>query len=331
MPRVNGPPPRPPTGLAQKRNGRIAFFQMNDGEYQKLLEQDCTEAARRCRMSLEVFCGDNDATKQVSQMQACLKKPMEERPTAMIVSPVREIAILSVAYAAAQAGVGIVVLLRTANYIRDLHKEFPHLPIFSVLCDQWEIGRLQGRFFRALLPQGGEIVYVRGPLGTSSATRRFEGVQQVLTGSSLELFTITSDWTFEGGAAAMREWLKILEKRTLPRFVIGAQNDAMAMGARSALAEFAGRRSDIQVDRIPVFGCDGSPDFGLRLVKEGKLTGTVIMPPGAGRAVVEITSMLNGGPQTPVEIELRPIAFPDVAKLEGTWNAGRAREGSGAK
>jgi ABC-type sugar transport system substrate-binding protein len=305
--------------MVAARSREIVFFQRGDGEYQDLLRQDCTDASRRHGFEVRVFSANNDSAKQVLQIQASLDAAKDRKPVAFIVCPVREAALFSVAHAAARAGIGFVVLLRSSAYVSDLHDEFAEVPIFCALCDQWEIGRIQGRCFRELLPNGGEVVYIRGPLGTSSALRRFEGVQEVLAGSPLQLYTATTDWTLEGGALAMRQWLEILEHRNLPNLVIGAQNDAMAMGARGALEQVARQRADVELHRIPIVGCDGSPGYGTRLVADGKLAATVIMPPVAGIAVGELAAWVSGRPRPPAEVVVRPTPYPQPEALGSWW------------
>jgi ABC-type sugar transport system substrate-binding protein len=300
------------------RSREVVFFQRGDGEYQDLLRQDCLDSARRHGYELRVLSADNDSNKQALQIQNCLDATKNRRPAAFLVSPVREAALVTVAHAAARAGVGFVVLLRSSATIADLRAEFADVPLFCVLCDQWEVGRIQGRCFRALLPHGGEIVYIRGPLGTSSAVRRFEGVQEVIAGSPVQLFTATTDWMFEGGQMAMQQWLEILENRSLPKLAVGAQNDAMAMGARAALEQLARLRTDIEVEKIPFVGCDGSPGYGRRLVADGKLAATVVMPPVGGIAIGELAAWGSGRPRPPAEIVVRPTSFPEPEAL-ATW------------
>jgi ABC-type sugar transport system substrate-binding protein len=305
---------------------------MNDGDYQQLLLEDCLREARRHDFPVRAFSADNDSERQLQQIQACLKEPPGVRPTVMLVCPVRDTAMLSTAYAAARLGVGWVLLGRWSCYMAHLREEFPRLPVFSVTPDQVEIGRIQGRLFRALLPDGGDLLYIRGPLGISSATRRFEGVQEALRGSSIQMSAISSDWTNDGGRRAATEWLQILRKGQLSRFVVGAQNDAMAMGARSALSAAAATRSDPSMARIPIVGCDGSPDYGRRLVSEGKLAATVIMPPTTGRAVSEIAAMLEDKEEPPqAEIVLGPASFPDLNALAVHAHAGGARAAPGSR
>jgi ABC-type sugar transport system substrate-binding protein len=294
---------------------RIALFLMDSGDYQELLWDDCQQTAYRHGFPVRAFWADNDAQKQVKQVQCCLREPEYQRPTLLVCCPVREIALISTARTAASLGIGWVSLIRWSDYINDLRQEFPALPIFSVMADQREVGRIQGRQFRTLLPGGGTLVYIRGPLGTSSAMSRFGGVQEILKDSSIELLTLNGDWTAEGGARAMREWIQSAHARELPRFIVGAQNDAMAMGARKALEEVARERPCFAAGSIRVCGCDGTPRFGQRLVTEGKLTSTVILPPVAGRAVADVAAMFEGGSRPAAQVVLDPASFPALSQL----------------
>jgi ABC-type sugar transport system substrate-binding protein len=299
-----------------KTSCRIAFFSMDRGERQDLLRDECVEVAARYGFPVRVFQGDGDATTQVAQIQASLAEDPQRRPTIIIVNPVREVALFSAAHAAAHLGIGWVVLQRSCDYLDDLRRQHPSLPIFAVLPDQQEIGRIQGRQLLSLLPDGGELVYIRGPLGTHAAVARFAGVQEVLQGSAVKLFTLTSDWTVEGGSQTMKEWARVFQRRDLPHFVVGAQNDAMAMGAREALLDdIATEHPDVSIAQFAFSGCDGSPTYGGRLVAEGKLTCTVVLPVTSGRAVTEIAATLHGGPRPPAAILLPSSGLPDPRDL----------------
>jgi ABC-type sugar transport system substrate-binding protein len=297
---------------------RIALFLMNSGDYQELLWDDCVRSAQKHDAAVRAFWADNDAQKQLKQILACLEEAEDQRPTVFLVSPVREAALISTARTTASLGVGWVSLLRYSDYLNGLRAEFPSVPIFSVMADQREVGRIQGRQFKALLPHGGELVYVRGPLGTSSAIDRFAGVQETLRGSLIEVVTLNADWTADGGARAMTEWAQTRVNLDPSRFLVGAQNDAMAMGARRALEEVAKTREGFPSGAIRVCGCDGSPRYGQRYVTEGKLTSTVVLPPVAGRAVDEVASMAGEGAQPPVRILLNPTSFPELKALAAT-------------
>lgn len=294
---------------------RIALFLMNSGDYQELLWDDCVRSAHQHGAAVRAFWADNESQKQLKQIESCLGEAEDQRPTVLLVSPVREVALISTARAAASLGVGFVLLLRYADYLNALRTEFPGVPIFSVMADQREVGRIQGRQLKVLMPNGGRLVYMRGPLGTSSAIDRFAGVQEVLRGTSIELVTLSADWTADGGARALTEWMRDRANVEAPSFVVAAQNDAMAMGARRALDELARVRAGFPAGAIRVCGCDGSPRYGRRLVTEGRLTATVVMPPVAGRAVDEIASMLAAGAPPPLRVLLKPTSFPDLEAL----------------
>jgi ribose transport system substrate-binding protein len=296
---------------------RIALFLMNNGDYQELLWDDCVRAAHRHGYPVRAFWADNDSHKQLRQIQGCLSEREDQRPTVLLVSAVKEIALIATARSAATLGVGWVLLLRYNDYLSALRSDYPTAPIFSVTADQREVGRIQGRQFKALLPQGGELVYIRGPLGTSSAINRFAGVQEVLQGSPIELITLNADWTAAGGARALGEWMQSRESIDAAKFVVAGQNDAMAMGARRALEELAKQREWFGGATIRVCGCDGSPRYGHRLVTERKLTSTVVMPPVSGRAVDEMASMLASGARPPAQVVLEPTSFPDLQELAG--------------
>jgi len=69
------------------------------------------------------------------------------------------------------------------------------------------------------------------------------------------MVTFTADWSAEAAEKATRDWLRILRNADVPRCMIGAQNDDMAMGARRALMNEGGEREPRRVRRIRVTGC----------------------------------------------------------------------------
>jgi ABC-type sugar transport system substrate-binding protein len=288
---------------------------MDAGDYQKLLRDDCVDMAHRLGSPVDLFDAANDAQTQVRQLESCLAQPPNRRPSLILVSPVNEASLYVTAVSAARLGVAWVMLLRWADYLNDLHQQFASVPIFAVMVDQQEVGRIQGRQFRALLPGGGDVVYIRGALGTSSAHGRFAGLQEVLKGSSIDLYILDSDFTVAGGRRAIEGQTQIFQSTGRARFILGAQNDAMAMGARGALEEVARTSPSRSLDRVAFCGCDGAPGYGQRLVREGKLTATVIMPPGAGQAVEAVAAHRMGRPRPPVLHKLSPTGYPEPHRL----------------
>jgi ABC-type sugar transport system substrate-binding protein len=232
-----------------------------------------------------------------------------------MVSPVRESTLMQTVPDALRVGVGWIALSRWSDSLSEQRVKFASVPLFCVMPDHEEIGRVQALQFKALLPHGGELVYIRGPLGTFSADRRLEGMRKELAGSSLQPVIFNSDWSSDGGERAIGDFIRVFGGRELPPCVVGAQNDAMAMGAREALLKAAARNKSRVSVRFAVTGCDGSPSYGKRLVSEGKLTATVVIPSVSGRAVVELASTLDGGPPPPLTITVGVHSFPAVDLL----------------
>ena len=82
-----------------------------------------------------------------------------------------------VARNAVSAGIGWLLLNRHVPYLEKLRQERTDLPVAMVGTDQEEVGRIQARQFRALLPKGGSVLYVQGPADTSVAQERLRGAR----------------------------------------------------------------------------------------------------------------------------------------------------------
>jgi ABC-type sugar transport system substrate-binding protein len=195
--------------------------------------------------------------------------------------------------------------------VNHLRAEFSDLPIFAVAADQTEIGRIQGKQLLERLPRGSELVYLQGPIGTSSAIRRYAGLREVLQGISLDVFTLNSDWTRARRRPRVAGLGARLSRAVSCRRSSSERKTISWPWARETPSR-SWRRSvrSSPVSSVSFCGCDGSPSYGQRLVIEGKLAATVIMPLCAGRAIAEIASMLRGGPLPPATIELQPEPFP---------------------
>jgi ABC-type sugar transport system substrate-binding protein len=301
------------TGMRQRS---IALFLINQSnDYQDLQRSDCLAAARRHALLVDVHSADNDSEKQVRQIREVVNRARAERPVAILVAPVRESVLLGVAQDAVRQGISWVALNRSSDYLQELRRDASAPPSFCVTPDQRQIGRIQGRQFRILLPEGGELLYVCGPLGTYSTQRRMEGAQKELDGTKINMVAFNSDWSTQGGADVARSWINIFRNRTLPATVIGAQNDEMAMGARTALLEEASLQRWPELRRVRVTGCDGSLAQGQRAVTDGHLAATVIVPPTAGRAIEELGAFLAGGALPLVEVVLPVTPYPELGAL----------------
>jgi len=295
-----------------------------DQEFQRLQADDARAASARNGFKPEVVFAENSAILQIQQLYKAIHRPEGARPRAIVVETVVGEGLERVARAATQAGIGWVLINRRVGYLEDLRRQHPGLPISTVGTDQVEIGRIQARQFRALLPSGvGTVLYVQGPGDTSAAQERLQGTQEGLAGTRIELRTLVGDWTEAGGGKAVESWLRLKTSEGVRPDVVGCQNDAMAVGARRAL-ETARTRPELA--RLPLTGCDGLADGGRRLVGVGQLAATVITPSNTGPALDMIARALKTQSPPPAELLLAPASFPRIEELAArTGRPGPAR------
>jgi ABC-type sugar transport system substrate-binding protein len=298
------------------------FLRANNNEFQDLLREECRAAARRHNLLVREVNANNDEATQLRQIEASLEEPASVRPRAFLVSPVREAALRLAAHDAAVAGVGWVSLNRSCDYLAPLRQEFPHVALFSVHPDQEAIGRIHARQVRLLLPNGGDVVYVQGPVGTASAQQRAEAFRRELGDSAYRIESFAGDWSEQAGVRALASWLlPFRQQRSLPDFVVCAQNDSMAMGARKALLEAADATGRPQLKNVRILGCDGSPGYGMRWVVEKKLAATICNVSPGRRAVDEIAVALEMERPPRTDISLSVSSFPELEVLAKAGSA----------
>ena len=121
-------------------------------EYQALQGDDAREAGRRLGIEVEVLFAEDNAVRQIQQLFAFVHAAESERPAALLVHTRVPDGLERVARNAAKAGVGWVLLNRTAPYLDGLRGEHPALAIAAVSTDHVEIGRIHARQLRHRRP-----------------------------------------------------------------------------------------------------------------------------------------------------------------------------------
>ncbi len=91
--------------------------------------------------------------------------------------------------------------------------------------------------------------------------------------------------------------------------LVGSQNDSMAAGARKAILQF---RSEWA--KLPLTGCDGLPEEGLKWVASGQLTATIVNPTTTGPSVELVARMLRGQ-AVPTDVVLHARSHPPLEEL----------------
>ena len=273
-------------------------------EFQQLQAKDARESAARLKLDVEVAFAQGHAVVQIQQLFKHIHAPEAERPAAIVVEAATGEGLERVARNAVKAGIGWILVNARVSYVDELRQANPGLPIAMLGADQREVGRIQGRQCRALLPGGGNVLCVQGPADSTVTLDRFEGLKEAL-GKSFEVRGLNGDWTEASGEKAIVAWLRLKTAEAFRPDLVAGQNDSMAAGARKALLE---HRRDWPA--LPFLGCDGLPEGGQRMVAQGLLAATVITPSNTGPALEIVARWLQTMQTPPREVRLAPRSHP---------------------
>jgi ribose transport system substrate-binding protein len=187
--------------------------------------------------------------------------------------------------------------------------------VFSISADQKEIGRIQGQQLAALVRDGGGgVLHIQGPSENAAAKDRTTGMQMTLP-ASIPVTVLRGQWTEESAQRCVESWLRLNTSHKTQLGAVGAQNDAMAMGARKAFMAMDNLAERDRWLRLPYTGCDGVPKTGQTWVRTGSLTATVVVPPSAGRAITMMMQAIQTGAKPPERSYTTPESFPPLDQL----------------
>lgn len=285
-----------------------------ENDYQIEQAHAAEEAARKLEVDAQILYADNDAITQSTQLLRAIQSSESDRPNAVVFEPVGSTALPQVAYAAVTAEIGWAVLNRDANYLPELRKT-SKVPVFAITSDHLEIGRIQGRQLAALLPQGGSVLYIQGPLENSAAKERTAGMLQTKP-VNIHVTLLRGQWTEDSAQHAVRSWLKLTTSQRAAIDLVAAQDDSMAIGARLAFQELVNESERERWLGLPFVGCDGLPKTGQAWVKDGKLAATIFVPPNAGQAIEMLVAAILQRKPVPERALIEPISIPALADLK---------------
>ncbi len=284
-----------------------------ENDFQRAQAQCAEETARKLGVDVEVVFADDDAVNQSTQLLKAIQSVKASRPDAILLEPVGSEALPQVARAAAAAEIGWVVLNRHPDYLPALRVQAT-APMFAVSANHEEIGRIQGRQFAELRPGGGSVLYIEGPSSSSSTRRRTAGMLETKP-ANLQVTTLRARWTEESAAAAVVSWLKLATAKSRPIDLVGAQDDAMAMGARKAFEQLADRKERARWLSLPFTGCDGQPATGQVWVRDKLLAATIYIPPLTGKAMEILEKAMEEGSQPAEHFLTTSFSIPALGRL----------------
>ena len=285
----------------------IALVVVESNDFQLAQEASAQEAAHRLGVELHVIKIEEDAIQQSQQILRMLQSTDASRPNGILFEPVGT-ALTQPARVAAAAGIGWAVLNReSVDYVKELRKQYPRTPIFTITTSHEEVGRIQGEQIGRFLREGGAMLYIQGPAGNEAAIERAAGMLKTKP-TNVEVRTVKAMWSEASSYNAVTSWLQLSTNRDIRIRLVAAQNDAMALGARRALEGTSGAK-------IPFLGCDGLPGGGQSAVRRKLLAATVVIPPNAGKALEAMVRAMRTEQPVSEKILTAPSSFPSLEEL----------------
>ncbi len=311
----------PEASLAMKKLRFLLSLTNDDNDYQIEQTSAARQAASKLGVELQIVYAGNDGIVQSQQLLSSIHSTSAPRPDAVMFEPAGSTAHPQVARAASAAGIGVVLLNASADYISELRRR-SHVPAFSITSNHEEIGRIQGQQLGALLPAGGIVLYIQGPPDSSAARQRYTGMLETKSEKVL-LRVLKAHWTEASAHKAVSSFLLLSTSRQAQIEAVCAQDDSMAIGARKAFEECSELQKEWQ--KMAFLGCDGLPKTGQEWVRSKLLTATILIPPNAGQAIEMMVKSIASGTQPPERTFTVAKSFPTFEVLA---QAARARAAS---
>lgn len=296
-----------------KRLRLLVSLVTEDNDYQREQAAAAQEVAHRLGADVSVLYAESDPITQSQQLLNVIQGPRESRPDGIALDPASGTSLPHVAKAAVSAGIGWVVMNREAAYLQELRAK-ASVPVFAVTGDHLEAGRIQGQQVAALVPRGGNVVYLQGPSDYPAATQRAQGLTQRKP-SNVNLILLRGKWTEESGYKSVGSWTRLSTSQKLPVDMWCCQNDAMAMGARKAIQELPDPVLREKWLSLPFTGVDGLPKTGQAFVRSGLLAATIVVAPNTYLAVELLTEALRKGTNPPALSLTAPASYPNIEEL----------------
>lgn len=265
-----------------------------NSDYWKTVEAGAMAAA--ADFGVEVSVVGPSAETQVMEQVDMLQDQLTRDIDALVVAPLRPTATIAVFEQARDMGIPVLLI--------DTDADWEHKTTF-IGTGNYEAGGLAARYFKEKMPEGGNVVVIRGAMGDLTMDQRVNGFVDELKGSNINVLRIQAADSERGkGMNVMQDMLM-----ALPSIQgVYACNDEMALGALRAV-EMAGATD------IMIMGFDGSPD-ALKSIRDGGLTGSVKQDAyGIGYYGVEYAVKLLNGEQIDKRIPV-PTLIVDQDNVE---------------
>lgn len=261
--------------IGNKERGEVNHFQL-------LQEETALSEGRRLGLEVEVAFAPG-----FDQLRALKRRWLDTAGSvdAVVTEPANT-ATMDLMLAELRGKCGLIVLSAWGPSIERAAPAWgAGLPMGSVGTDHTRVGELQASQVRALLPSGGRILYVAGPLRSSAAQQRMEGLKSHLGPDILAEEISAGQWTESDGIVAFNDWYRVAKARDPVVPVVAGGNDELALGARRACEALGNTQHRDALLEAKYLGVDACPSFGQKLIESRVLHASVLTPANTGLAV----------------------------------------------
>ncbi|HET8887529.1 MAG TPA: substrate-binding domain-containing protein [Candidatus Angelobacter sp.] len=283
------------------------------GENNYLREQEAAakSTAQKLGVEIRVINAKSDPVTQSQQLLEIVQTA-SARPDAIVVEPVNNQGLPRVAEAAVAAGIGWVISNALVDYLEALRKN-AKAPVFGVSQDHPEIGRMQGRQIRAILPRGGAILYLRGPATNFLAAQRSDALESEL-GANIQFKSLKIQWTEESAYNSVTSWLRLSTVRADDTYLIAAQNTDFILAARRAFEDNTSGDESKKWLALPYCGVS-VPSQVKQLVDSGTLTAAIVTPVTLDKALDILVRHLQTRSQPQQQTFVKAWSEPSLDEL----------------
>ena len=283
------------------------------GENNYLREQEAAAktTAQRLGLDLRIINAKSDPVTQSQQLLEIVQAT-SARPDAIVVEPVNNQGLPRVAEAAAAAGIGWVISNALVDYLETLRKN-AKAPVFGVSQDHPEVGRMQGRQIRAILPNGGAILYLRGPATNFLAAQRSDALESEL-GVNIQFKSLKIQWTEESAYNSVTSWLRLSTVHAGDTQLIAAQNTDFIQAAKRAFEDNTSGDERTKWMALPYCGVS-VPSQVKQLLDAGTLTAAIVTPVTLDKALEMLARHLQTRTQPQQQTFVKAWSEPSLDDL----------------
>jgi ABC-type sugar transport system substrate-binding protein len=294
------------------KNLKVVVALPGENSYLREQESAAMQAARRLSLDLAVINAGSDAVTQSQQLLEIIQSQSSPLPAAIVVEPVTAMGLPRVAEAAVAAGVAWVVSNAEVYYLARLRK-ICKAPVFAVSQDHIGIGQLQAQQFGALLPEGGSVLYLRGPASNSLATRRAEGIEKGKP-ANINVKTLKIEWTEQNAYESLISWLRLSTVHAADVALVSSQNTDFIVAARRAFQEHReGAEKEKWLHRL--YTAAGLQSQTKPLAERGILAAAVVTSLTMDVALEMFVKAVQTGEQPPEHTFVTASSCPSLEEL----------------